>query len=113
MKIKAFYWRFFNKEKYRLYEILCWIKAAKEHYVKVVCKSRRKIGLCGTLAATAPNCFYANSESPESIMPEYTPEYLGATGDEYSGFWWDIEDTKPRIEALNKLIQVYKDKLKD
>ena len=114
MKLKVIWWYFLSKDKYRTYKILCWIKAAKELYLKGSIK-----GLCQSLTYTVPDIFIkefykinmGNQEKIKSIIPEYYPEYF-RTILHPNDYWWDISDRKSRIQAFDKLIQVYEDKLK-
>ena len=115
MKIKALYWCFFNKEKYRIYKILCWIRDAKKQYTKK--RSRIRCGLCSSLLETVSRYFSLNIYGPERgiqlIIPEYTPEFFNVERSKVDGYWWPLDDVQSRINALDKLIQVYKDKLKN
>ena len=114
MKLKAIWWYLFNKDKYHTYKILCWIKAAKEDFLN--CSHYK--GLCSAFICTVPDCLLKGYWTARSyyeriarIIPEYYPEYFGAKlGDD--GYWWDRFDEKSRIKALDKLIEVYENKLK-
>lgn len=114
MKLKVLWWKYFNKPKYRTYQILCWIKATKEWYQKDNC-----IGLCSTFLKTTPNYLRKIQENLkivyfrdflELMIPEFYPEFFGASKTMY---WWPIKDTESRIKALDKLIEVYTNKLKE
>ena len=119
MKLKAIYWLLFNKPKYRLYEILCWIENTKNAYLKDVSS-----GLCLAFFYNLPSYFSKEfyiklpgniCQRVSRIIPEYTPEYFGTKEIEdgpEEGYWWDRADRQSRIEALDKLIQVYKEKLR-
>ena len=47
----------------------------------------------------------------QKIIPEFNPIYLDAPY-QY-GYWWALGDIESRIKAFDKLIQLYKSKLKE
>ena len=114
MKLKVIWWYLFNREKYRNYKILLWIKDAKEYYKRFIYE-----GLCWCFRETLPEEFITETSKGrqiEKVIPEYHPEFFSTEeicdGSIDDGFWWPGEDIKSRLKALDKLIQVYKDKLK-
>ena len=47
----------------------------------------------------------------KDIIPEFIPETFGVNI-EYDSYWWNVEDVDSRINAFDKLIEIYKNKLK-
>ena len=46
------------------------------------------------------------------IIPEFVPETFGLN-EEYSSFWWNVYDVNSRINAFDKLIKIYKNKINE
>lgn len=124
MKLKVIIWYLFNKDKYHTYNILKWIKKAKEYYISRINDPEYKylnIGMCWALVSTIPFSIKKRYgkityELLSIVIPEYTPEYFNTEeiDDESNnyGFWWPRNATQSRIEAFDKLIKVYENKLK-
>jgi hypothetical protein len=102
-----------QKNKYKV--ILKIIKEAKKEY-----QDEPLGGLCSVLLKSIKRnakeledglsekiLFY--DEIPKYI-PEFNIEFFGIKNNH--DYWWPIEDKISRIEALNKLIHVYKQKIK-
>ena len=120
--MKVLYWFHFNKKKYNNYLILKWIKRAKKRYI-----NEHKDGMCTSLAYTIPTQIKlniiqiyslknGNFSVIKEIIPEYYPEFFGTKKIEdcfsfNEGYWWKIEDRDSRINAFNKLIEIYERKL--
>lgn len=60
------------------------------------------IELCGL----SPNV--GHNESCYNIDNEYYPEFYSIRPEDVGAYWWDMEDTKSRIDAFNKMILVLK-----
>lgn len=46
-------------------------------------------------------------------IPEFNPKYLTGLGASYNEYWWNVNDIDSRIEAFNKLINLYETKIKE
>lgn len=101
-------------------KILELLQKAKELYFE----NRGKCGMCWCIKVIANENKSKNEQSVKghvpynaivAQIPEFTPEFFGATPRRkwVKGFnvglefWWDINDSKSRIEAFNKLIKLY------
>lgn len=108
MKLKMIWWYFFDKQRYRDYIILRWLKRAKEYYIK----EANWEGMCYALVSTAPKQFSVRRYNEiRSFIPQYYPDYfdIQIIEDEFDeeGYWWPIEDRESRIKAFDKLIAEY------
>lgn len=56
--------------------------------------------------------YYCGSEVAKYI-PEFNPVFLAGKGKFYSEAWWPNYNRMSRIEALDKLIAIYEQKIKD
>lgn len=50
---------------------------------------------------------YKNEEFIHKFIPEFNRENLGAKTSERCSAWWFIDDEMSRIEAFDKLIEIY------
>lgn len=50
---------------------------------------------------------YWNPDKIREIIPEFNREFLGAKMPYDNGIWWGNDDRKSRIEAFDKLIEIY------
>lgn len=106
---------FKTKQKNRYKVILKIIKEAKEDY-----QNEPLSGLCCVLLKSIKrNAKELEDGLSEKILfydeitkyiPEFNKEFFGIKNNH--AYWWPIEDKNSRIEALNKLIHVYKQKIK-
>lgn len=103
-KLKALYWKFFNKEKYNTYLILCWIKDAKKFYLKWI---KNEPGMCFCFACTKRKHSRVNFAYADEVIPEFNWAFLGGSN---STYWWPRNNTQARIDAFNKLIKIYEEK---
>lgn len=62
--------------------------------------------------AEVNNRYFAGSEVAKYI-PEFNPIFLTGEGKYYGHPWWPIEDRISRLEALDELIAIYEQKIKD
>ena len=90
------------KEKRRRKQILKDIKKAKQIYLdgeKFMCFCFLKVN---------PEKYY-NINSIRMIIPEFKPTTFidNLYPDNYRGAWWDITDRESRLNAFNKLIEIY------
>ena len=93
-------WFFNYKEKRRRKQILKDIKKAKRYYLNGVGAC-----MCACFSRVDEDKYYCVTCIRE-IIPEYTPEILGATKP-HNIFWWPIIDRESRIKAFDKLIEIY------
>ena len=88
------------KEKRRRKQILKDIKEAKRYFMK-----GRETCMCACFSRVDEDKYYRVTCIRE-IIPEYTPEILGAT-EPHNIFWWAPTDRESRIKAFDKLIEIY------
>lgn len=101
------YWK--TRNKYR--KILEWIKSAKRYYINTRYEYPFT-GMCFAFNHTANRiCINISYNDIEYIIPEFNPTYLNAPRKE--GYWWIFDDYKSRIKAFDKLIDCYKNKIKE
>lgn len=101
------YWITRNKYK----EIIKWIKSAKKYYISDTYIKQYR-GMC--FAFHISNKYADKSltyDYIQKIIPEFNPIYLNAPYQE--GYWWALGDIESRIKAFDKLIHLYKTKLKE
>lgn len=101
------YWATRNRYK----KILKWIKSAKKCYINNTYVNTNR-GMCFAFHVSGE---YADDPLTYSyiqeIIPEFNPIYLDAPYQE--GYWWALGDIESRIKAFDKLIHLYKTKLKE
>ena len=101
---------FFKKEVISNELILEILKCAKEKYVE-----RKDKGLCNYISTELylrdKTRHYAGYDDIEKIIPEYNREFLGATTEDTDAYWWREGEYQNRINAFDKLIKVYEEKL--
>lgn len=98
--------KYFKPRYWELKRILSDIKEAK----KLILDGRHDV-LCFAFAEVNDR-YYAGSEVTKYI-PEFNPVFLAGKGKFYTEAWWPTCDRKSRIEALDKLIAIYEQKIKD
>lgn len=89
-----------------LKRILSDIKEAK----KLIINGRRNY-LCLAFAEVDDR-YFCGSEITKYI-PEFNPIFLTGEEHPYDNAWWPTYDKASRIEALDKLIAIYEQKIKD
>ena len=97
-KLKPSYWE--------LRRILSDIKEAKELIL-----SKKHYYLCHAFAEVS--CRYYHGSQVAKYIPEFNPIFLTGKGDYYNYPWWPIDDRTSRLEALDKLIAIYEQKIED
>ena len=101
------YW--VTRDRYK--KILKWIKSAKKFYISYSFTNGYK-GMCFALHMTGDRKLEACTYSYiQEIIPEFNPIYLDAPWQD--GYWWASGDIESRIKAFDKLIHLYKIKLKE
>lgn len=98
--------KYFKPRYWELKRILSDIKEAK----KLILNGRHNY-LCHAFGQVSDR-YYVGSEVAKYI-PEFNPVFLTGEAKSYGSAWWPNHDTKPRIEALDKLIAIYEQKIKD
>lgn len=99
-----------RKQRKEIKLIIKYIKSAKKYYLKYI-HNGVHAGMCLAFdrASWDNPCFNKNI-SIKSI-PEFNAKFLN--GDSNKTYWWPIKYTKARIDAFDKLIKVYENKLKE
>lgn len=108
--IKYFIYK--RKELKRLELCLEVIKNAKIYYTREGFND----GMCNAFIMTLYNMHINYMPYGQWLginIPEFNPKYLTGLGASYSEYWWNIKDIDSRIEAFNKLINLYKTKIKE
>lgn len=88
-------------------------------------------GMCWCIKVAANSIYNRKQQSEkghptycviQENIPEFIPSFLGSDKFFRSDlhnffigleFWWPVEETQPRIEAFDKLIDIYKDSDKE
>lgn len=101
--------RLFKYFKPRYWELRQILSDIKE--VKGLILNKKHDFLC--LAFNEVNDKYFAGSEVAKYIPEFNPIFL--TGEEKPHFnaWWPTYDRKSRIEALDKLIAIYEQKIED
>lgn len=98
--------KYFTPRYWELRRILSDIKEVKkliindEHY-------------CLCLAFAEVRFRYYTGLEVAKYIPEFNPIFLTGGRKSYGQHWWLIQDKVSRIEALDKLIAIYEQKIKD
>lgn len=100
--------------------ILKWLQNALIYYKT----SSSTIGLCCALYYTLPTseeyinlcytytgCTHLRGSDISKIIPEFKSTYFGLNNKPEHEYWWDEDDRESRIDALNKLIDLYEKKI--
>lgn len=96
------YWSTRNRYK----KILKWIKSAKKCYINNAYR-----GMCFAFHLSSEYTDNLTYDYIQKIIPEFNPIYLDAPYQK--GYWWALGDIESRIKAFDKLIHLYKTKLKE
>ena len=97
--------KYFKPRYWELKRILSDIKKAK----KLILNGRHNY-LC--LAFGSVDDRYLVSSNIAKYIPEFNPIFLTGIGRSYGHAWWPARDKASRIEALEKLITIYEQKIK-
>ena len=76
-------------------------KLAKRVYIR---SYKGYKGMCAAFSVASLRLKYTCK-----VPPEFNHAFLGG---EDKIYWWPVTDTEARITAFNKLIKIYKDKIK-
>ena len=98
--------KYFKPRHRALRRILSDIKEAK----KLILNKKHDF-LCLAFAEVDDR-YFTGSEIAKYI-PEFNPRFLTGVGNYYGRAWWPPVDRASRIEALDKLIAIYEQKIKD
>ena len=98
--------KYFKPRYWELRRILSDIKEVKELIL-----NKKYDYLC--LAFSEVNDRYFAGSEVAKYIPEFNPFFLIGKGEYYRYPWWPIGDRVSRIEALDKLIAIYEQKITD
>jgi hypothetical protein len=98
--------KYFTPRYWKLRRILSDIKEVK----KLIINGRHDF-LCFAFAEV--NNRYRTGSHVTKYIPEFNPIFLTGKDYFYGLPWWPIEDRTARLEALDKLIAIYEQKIKD
>lgn len=98
--------KYFKPRYWELRRILSDIKEVK----KLILNGRHDF-LC--LAFNEVNGKYFTGSKVTKYIPEFNPIFLTGQGNYYGRPWWPIVDRTSRLEALDKLIAIYEQKIED
>ena len=101
--------RLFKYFKPRYWELRRILSDIKE--VKKLILNGRYDHLCTAFAAVNDRYFIGSDIA--KYIPEFNPVFLTGKAKPYAHAWWLTHDRKSRIEALDKLIAIYEQKIKD
>ena len=99
-----------RKQRKEIKLIIEYIKFAKKYYLKCV-NNGTYIGMCLAFNHASLNDRYYNKHITYRLIPEFNPKFLNGNGNE--PYWWLLKDSKSRINAFDKLINLYKTKIKE
>ena len=99
-----------RKQRKEIKLIIEYIEFAKKYYLKSI-NNGTYIGMCVAFNYAYLNKKYCKKDMHTGLIPEFNAKFLN--GDPNEPYWWLIKYTKPRIEAFDKLIHLYKTKLKE
>lgn len=97
--------RYFKRDYWHYREILSDIKAARNYYAKgatdYMCHAFLRV-----------NHFkYCHGRNVGEYIPEFNADFLAGEHFFYGEPWWPINDRRSRLEAFDKLIEIYEDKI--
>lgn len=105
--------------------ILKWLQEALIYYKNSsTTNGLPALGLCCALLYTLPTskeyrnlchaytgCTHIRGNDISKIIPEFKSTYFGLNDKPEHEYWWDEDDRESRINALNKLIDLYEKKI--
>lgn len=104
------YW----KDYIRLRHILKCIKNAKRHFIKDRTEPRGVLyGMCKYLGLYLFKGRLFIYDNIKNIIPIFTPQFFNNNNRCTYGYWWDVFDVQSRINAFDKLINHYKNLIKN
>ena len=98
--------KYFKPRYWELRRILSDIKKAKKLIL-----NKEHCYLCYAFAEV--NYRYFVGSDIAKYIPEFNPVFLTGKENFYGHAWWPTHDKASRIEALDKLIAIYEQKIKD
>ena len=101
-----------RKELKRLELCLKVIERAKSYYIL----KGYDDGMCNAfgMALYKMNIYHRSyTEWINHNIPEFNAKYLTGTNASHFTYWWDLKDIDSRVEAFNKLIDLYETKIKE
>ena len=98
--------KYFKPRYWELRRILSDIKEVKKFIV-----NDKHNFLCCAFAEVSFR--YYNGSQVTKYIPEFNPSLLAGEKSNYSYPWWPANDKVSRIEALDKLIAIYEQKIED
>lgn len=98
--------KYFKPRYWKLRRILSDIKEVRELIL-----NKKHDFLCIAFAEVSYR-YYTGSQVAKYI-PEFNPFFLTGEGNYYRHPWWPDDDRASRLEALDKLIAIYEQKIKD
>ena len=98
--------KYFKPRYWELKRILSDIKMAKKVFI-----NGRHDFLCFAFAEV--NKRYNAGSEVAKYIPEFNPIFLTGIGQPYYHAWWPTHDKTSRIVALDTLIAIYEQKIKD
>ena len=102
-----------DKPNYDKRIILGILYLAKERYLRDITQINTVYnGLCYHIAISINNILGKTVTYSEinTVIPEFNLKTFNVNKETSSGFWWRLNDFGSRIDALNTLIQIYKNK---
>ena len=99
-----------RKQRKEIKLIIEYIKFAKKYYIKCV-NNGTYIGMCLAFNHADLSKQYYDKDISIELIPEFNSKFLNGNGNE--PYWWILKDSKSRIDAFDKLIKTYKNKLKE
>lgn len=102
--------KYFCSDYWRLRSILKDIKKAKLIFERGDCSS-----MCTAFAWVDYHryCKEGRVSTVSDYIPEFNPKNLGVKRITKDGFWWERKDKDSRINAFNKLISIYENKIRE
>lgn len=93
-------------------DILCVLYTAKAKFIADRNTYNHAFGMCFYITNCINFIFniYITYSEIKNIIPEFIPETFGLNI-EYNCLWWNIDDINSRINAFDKLIEIYKNKI--
>lgn len=93
-------------------DILCVLYTAKSKFITDRNTHNYAFGMCFYIQNCINFIFniYIYYSEIKHIIPEFIPETFGLNV-EYNHLWWNSEDIDSRINAFDKLIEIYKNKI--
>ena len=94
-------------------DILCVLYTAKSKFITDRNTHNYAFGMCFYIQNCINFIFdtYIYYSEIKHIIPEFVPKTFNINV-EYNHLWWDADDIDSRIKAFDKLIEIYKNKLK-